>query len=369
MTQLRIVCRPLPALPELAGLWRDLEARADSSFFLSWHWIGAWLKASGLAPVVLEVRAGERVVGLALLQAARQRRHGLIRSRRLLLHEAGDAALDVVAIEYNGILSDREQAPEVRRTVIDFLVRGDDAALPAWDELRFGGVPTAYEAALGASGLAVHVAARGRCTTVDLPALRAAGQPYLATLGPNTRQQIRRAMRHYEMRGPLAVKSARDLAEAERFFASLEALHEPSWRARGKRGAFSQPFARALHRQLIADSFADGGVELLRIAAGEHVVGYLYNFLYRGWVGAYMSGFQYEADARVKPGLVSFALAIERHEALGNRTFDFLAGESRYKASLGEPGEELLWLDLQRPRLAFRIESGLRCLRQALRPR
>src|SRR6185312_3345625 len=28
----------------LERMWRELEARADGSFFLSWHWIGCWLR-------------------------------------------------------------------------------------------------------------------------------------------------------------------------------------------------------------------------------------------------------------------------------------------------------------------------------------
>jgi CelD/BcsL family acetyltransferase involved in cellulose biosynthesis len=96
------------------------------------------------------------------------------------------------------------------------------------------------------------------------------------------------------------------------------------------------------HRALVSRAWPEGGVELLRIRAGEKPIGYLYNFLWRGWVGYYTSGFVYTDDNRLKPGLVAHWLAIERHLAAGARIYDFMAGESRYKASLGEPGPLLL---------------------------
>ena len=113
------------------------------------------------------------------------------------------------------------------------------------------------------------------------------------------------------------------------------------------------------HRSLIARCLPEGNAELLRISAGDEPIGYLYNFIWRGWIGTYMSGFAYEDDARLKPGLVSYYLCAERHLADGMRVQDFLAGAYRYKTSLGKPGPDMVWLALQRPRLRFRLEAAL----------
>ena len=43
-----------------------------------------------------------------------------------------------------------------------------------------------------------------------------------------------------------------------------------------------------------------------------------------------------------------------------------MAGEARYKASLGEPGPEMYHLLLQRPTWALRFENGLRNLKRVL---
>ena len=62
-------------------------------------------------------------------------------------------------------------------------------------------------------------------------------------------------------------------------------------------------------------------------ARGDRVAGYLYNFVHRGWVAAYQSGFDFGDDAdRLRPGLVSHALAIEHYRRAGVRVYDFLGG-------------------------------------------
>jgi len=78
-----------------------------------------------------------------------------------------------------------------------------------------------------------------------------------------------------------------------------------------------------------------GGVELLRIAAGARVLGYLYHFRRDGRVLAYQSGFDYAgAGPHEKPGLTCHALSIARALAMGERVYDMLAGAERYKQSL-----------------------------------
>ena len=48
--------------------------------------------------------------------------------------------------------------------------------------------------------------------------------------------------------------------------------------------------------------------------------------------------------------------------------YDFLAGDSRYKRSLSNRQEELIWVVVQRPAVRFAIERGFRRLKAHLRP-
>ena len=359
----------LDSVDSLETMWLDLEARADGSFFLSWQWIGCWLRECGLRPAVVVGRLDGRVVSLALFVTRRVWRHRWLHSNTIFLHETGDPALDINFIEYNGVLVDRTLGAAAFESCLAFLIDTPTigGATAAWDELHLGGISSDYIASLERCGLPLRIAARKPSAAIDFATLRARRRDYIDDLSANTRYQIRRAMRLYEKRGPLRLDVAADAAQALAFLDDLKVLHQRHWEPRGKGGAFSYPFLERFHRSLIARSLPEGNAEVLRISAGEEPIGYLYNFIWRGWVGTYLSGFAYEADARLKPGLVSYYLCAERHLANGMAVQDFLAGGYRYKTSLGRPGPDMFWLALQRPRLRFRLESALRRLKRTLR--
>ena len=353
----------LPPLPELERQWRALEAVAQSSsFFISWAWIGSMLAAIPAAshPMLLRGRARGETVALALLgSAATRRRHGLIRARGLYLNETGDPRFDAMTIEHNGLLT----------------ASGSEAAIPeallAWfagwrgeaDELHLSGsLQPLPQPALAAHRLLCSVAAMPSYS-VDL-GLLAAGEGALdPVLSANARQQLRRAIRHFEVQGPLGLSEASTEAEAQRWFGAMKALHGASWARRGKPHAFTHEFFEPFHRRLIARNFAEGAVQLLEISAGERVIAYLYNFCHDGRIYAYQSGFA-DADPRERPGVVAHALAIRHARDGGLRVYDFMAGRNRLKESFATRCEPMLWQVVQQPRLRFRLEHLGRQLKQ-----
>lgn len=351
-----------PAASRLEAMWTGLEDRAEINFYLSWAWIGAWVAEAGLPDFVLVGRSGEEVVCLGLLRRSVQRRHGFVRSRTLCLHETGDEKKDVIFIEYNAFLTDRRFDP-LDSEAIAFL-RGHAAELGGFDEIQLGGFTEGRYEAVRAAGHKTHVHALKTTAFVDLAAVRAAGGDYLATLSANTRQQIRRSVRIYEDRGPLTLHPARDVAEALGFFRDMGVLHERAWKARGGGGAWRFPFLLAFHKRLIETAFPTGGIEIVRISCGGTPIGYIHCLVRDGWIGSYLSGFAYEADNKVKPGLVSFALYIEEKLRSEAQTFDFLAGDHRYKTSLGQPGPRIYWFHVQERRWQFAVEDALRWVKQ-----
>src|SRR4051812_4857769 len=140
----------LDSLNRLEAIWRDLEARADGSFFLSWRWIGCWLRETGLRPAIVVGRLDGRVVSLALLVTRRVWRRGWLHANTVFLHETGDPALDINFIEYNGILVDRSVGAAAIERCLAFLVatQNVDGTSAAWDELYLGGVPMHYAESL-----------------------------------------------------------------------------------------------------------------------------------------------------------------------------------------------------------------------------
>ena len=357
------------AQPDVLGeRWEDLERRSAYSFFQSWGWIGCWLKhlPHGLEPHALIVSAGTEVVGLGILVARRELRHGLVRSNGLYLNETGNPLIDPLGLEYNGFLADRRFAGSVVGCCLEWLTR----CAHGWEELHLGGLERANAVACAEIakdiGLKSLVRDKRRYDYVDLEHVRRTGADYLSLLGRGTRAQIRRALRLYEDEGRPCVCAAQDVEQALDALAELKALHQAYWRGRGHPGAFASDFFERFHRDLIHRLFDAGEIQLLRIAAGQKLIGLLYNFIKEGRVYTYQSGFDYDSDPKSKPGMVSHYLAAEYNLAQGAKIYDFMAGDARHKRSLGTDAEEMTWLVLQRPAAKFRMENTLRSIKNRL---
>jgi CelD/BcsL family acetyltransferase involved in cellulose biosynthesis len=356
---------PLPPPAVIEHEWRRLAGASEASFFTSWHWIGTLLAAvpTESHPELLRGRANGETVALALLGAnTARRRCGLIRSRELYLNETGDARFDTLTIEHNGIVA----APGWEAGLWEALIAWFAGTRGEADELYINGsLRLLPRNMLTRSGLA--------CSEVTVPSYavdlsrldESAGEPY-AVLSTNARQQLRRALRHFEKFGPLLLREAATVAEALAFFSEMKALHCASWERRGRRHSFSHGFFERFHRLLIERSFAESGTQLLRASAGSRIIGYLYNFRLGNRIYAYQSGFD-DADRRERPGFVTHALAIRHAFQSGARMYDFMAGHNRLKESFATQCEPMRWQVVQQRRLTFQLETLARRLKHSLR--
>jgi CelD/BcsL family acetyltransferase involved in cellulose biosynthesis len=346
----------------LAHAWRGLQTAGDTPFFLSWDWIGCWLKSlpAESQPALLRIERDARLIGLAIVTRANRRRCGLFPYRSSSLHEAGESGLDSLTIEYNGILA----APPLRD---EALLRATDWLLATHtDELHLSGIAASTLDRFNAD-LSLRLRARKPTYVVDLAHLRASGRDVAATLSANSRAQLRRALRQFNALGPLQIARAGSRDEAQDMLARMIPLHQTYWRARGQPGAFSDARIVAFHRRLIDDSFAEGCIQLLRCGAGDSLIGYLYNFTRDGRVYSYQSGIDYDLLPRGKAGWVCHALAIDENVRLGMTAYDLLAGESRFKASLGARGPDLAWVTVERKSLGVTLRKLLRSAKAMVR--
>jgi len=340
-----------PDWPALAREWLALEAAADGSLFQSWTWLGCRVAARFTDPWLVRATVLGRVVGLALFN-----RTGPPLARTLWLHETGRRGEDSVFIECNGPLLARGHAALLRPML---------AAAARHGRLMLRGVDDAVREAAQTLGQC-HVAATREAPFARLDRFGdAAG--WLGSLGTSTRYQLRRSRRSYESAGRLVLRAAAAPAEALAFLDALAALHQARWIARGQPGAFAEPAFLAFHRELLARGLPRGEVELLRVAVegggGRQVLGYLYNLRWRDTVYTYQGGFDYAAAAPHQlPGLTCHHAAIEAAIASGVRVYDFLAGASRYKSSLGDASRTLHWLALVRPGTAYDMLYRLRAV-------
>jgi len=352
------------ALPPLAVLereWRALEAAGHPSFFTSWRWIGTLLTALPPAnrPQLLRGISQDETVALALLGASdSRRRFGLVRSRGLHINETGDPRFDSLTIEHNGILAVRAYQSAIWDNLFAWFAGLDDEG----DELHLSGSLLRLPAeALRRYGLASGQTAVPSFS-VDLACLEQTGGEVDPVLSANSRQQLRRAFRHFERFGPLALEEAATVEEALGWFDAMKTLHCASWERRGRSHSFTGRFFEPFHRLLIERTFGEGGIQLLKACAGDRIIGYLYNFRLGNRIYAYQSGFD-DADRRERPGVVTHALSIRHAFISGAQVYDFMAGRNRLKESFATRCEPMLWQVVQQPRLAFRLEDLARGLK------
>lgn len=359
----------LPPLAQLQKTWCELEARAELSFFQSWQWIGTWLESlpRHVTPLLLHVQRGGVTVGLAILTRREIVRYGLLRSKALFLNDTGDPALDEITIEHNGFLAERGRDAAIAQACMDFLLRD----YVDWDELFLDGLrqPDLVETlALGRARL--RNVSRRQCYFVDLGVLRQTGGDYLSMLGKNTRYTIRRSVRAYQKHGTLHLEQAATVLQAQEFLDRLRHFHQRYWLQKGMPGSFANSFFTEFHTRLIEQGMVAGTIQMLRLTSGGDEIGYLYNFVHRGRVYNYQSGFDYDlVGAHGRPGLVCHAQAVEYNEKQGHAVYDFMAGDSDYKKNLGTASETMTWSVVQQARLKFRIEDVLRKAKQQLRRR
>jgi CelD/BcsL family acetyltransferase involved in cellulose biosynthesis len=335
---------PVVDTAALGERWLAFERQAACSFFQSWAWTGCLFAERFPDPLLLELRDDGRVVAMALFN----RRRDWLGCERLWLGESGRPTLDTVFIEHNGPLSVVGGAMALRAILEAALQlpseRGWRWGKPWRRQVVLSGVGTAVRAAAAELGTMLVQVVRP-APYIDLTAIRMAGSGYLGSIGAGTRYQIRRSERRYAERGELRLRRAETVTEAHDFLDALMVLHQQTWVARGKIGAFANPQFLRFHHSLI--DRASSEIDLLRVEAGEHIVGYLYNFRYRGRVSTYQSGFAYTpGETHRKPGLTCHHLAVEMYLTEGFDAYDFLAGEARYKRNLSNASTDLHWIEI-----------------------
>jgi hypothetical protein len=342
-----ILSRPRLEGDGLAALerrWRHFALVSGASFFQDWTWVGCLAAERYPDPVLLETFREDRLVALALFNRRARRQGG----ESLYLHESTDPALDSTFIEHNGPLIAIAD-PVLRQAVLGQLLTR--AMIDPLEEspcrprrLVLSGVaPDCAGAALLTGGF-VNESSTRLAPYVDF-GLFPASQPFIERLSRNTRHQLRRSNRQYSENGDLILRRAETVETGLDYLADLIRLHNITWHARGKPGAFATPAVRRFYQALIAAGVPNGEVDMLQVTAGDDVVGYLMNFRHRGVVSAYQSGFNYgSARPHQKPGLTCHFLAIDAYRAQGIRVYDFLAGADRYKLSLANAQRWLHWL-------------------------
>lgn len=353
MDEIQFLLEPVSSVEGVGPLWQRLEDGGDGSFFVSWTWIGTWLRClpEHIRPLLLMARRDGEAIGAAILVSRRERRRGVLSVRQLHFNSTGDPALDCIWIEHNGFAGSAEAQHDLWPAFLRWFAQqgaADELLVPRVAEDAIGEIPEDTGLLHRATSSPGYVYSRPP-DTLDA---------VLARLSRNTRQQLRRSLRASEKLGELRIETAPSAPVALAWFEELKVLHVAHWSARGLRQTFHYPFAEKFLRCLIDTGVPEQRVRLQRICAGPIVLGYLCDFRHNGCVYAYQSGFD-DAHAELRPGYVSHALAIAQAGGEGAVCCDFLGGENRLKSSLGSGPYTLSTHRFGRPALGLRLEAAL----------
>jgi CelD/BcsL family acetyltransferase involved in cellulose biosynthesis len=339
--------------------WAGLYERAgDRSFFLSPPWMAAWLGGAPDGSDLRIVEAGGARDLLLGLFCLRRRAPPLFGLREARLHEFGEDARDAVYVEHNGFLVAKDAPADLRRKAVDAALTCFACADAAVFRNIAQSLADDVKAAAAQRGLSARILREQPVYVVDLAQLRAGRGDFIASFSASLRGKIRRAIRLYEERGPVRCQIASSSEEIDEAWREMAALHQQSWRARGRPGAFANPQFNAFHERLKAA--APGAFQLMKFCAGKETLGVLYNFLWDKRVSAYQSGFSYEKDNRLAPGYVCHALAAQRYLDEGYDVYDFLAGDDDYKRRMGGLETRLCSLAIDNPTWRNRLRRLVR---------
>lgn len=359
---------PLGEMEVLEARWRALEAESDCSFFLTWSWIGPWLRLqlNRTQLFLYECHRDGLLIALAIVCFDTTVRHLFFRSKTISLNECPRESYRMF-IEYNGLLvrSGHETA------IMDQFVADVCASNPDWDEIRLPNVPEKLVRTTRAQQLDLKRITDEELTVWIAPLHHTDDlESILNRLSKNRRWQIRRSIKEYEKEGPLTINAAHNAEQARAYFTLMGVVHTERWNRVGKSGSFSQAEWVTFHCDLIDFAFDRGEIQMLQIRCGERPIGYLYNFVREDSVLMLQSGFVREASNKLRPGYVSHLLSMQYNAARGAHHYNFLAGDAELKHVLGVADTSLISLRLQRPRFKFTVESILihiyRPLRRAL---
>lgn len=342
--------------------WQPLyEEAANASIFLSGDWIRTWLEVYGgdFDGYWIHWRHDGQVVGGCLL-VARVIWLKFVPLRTLFINATGDACERTPTAEYNDILCLTGYESAIST---DF---ADSIAELGWHRLMVSGYQDGLLSRLTGRFSAENLESRSSpAAFVNLSAM--SGESYEQTLTGKVGSHIRRNRRLYEKTfGEMQVSEAKSLDDAMSCFGQLAELHNARWLGKGHTGSFSSAAVVEFHRRLIARLWPTNQVSMIRVGRDEQVFGCLYNYIYRGKVLVFQTGFRYDDNANLSPGLLTHALAIEYYRRQGMSEYDLLAGDALYKRSLAKDRRILQWTVIYRNSLLTRVYLFARKLRDLL---
>lgn len=335
--------------------------KCPHSYYLAWPWTELWIRSLP-DDCNLSLVAGfvnESPVVAFFLGSKTTTRLRFFKFRKLSLNQTLIPNIDIIWIEYNGILID----PEITITLESLLKQ---LPVKLWDEFSILRCSPVFQPNLIIDedlDKKYHLEIQ-TCESfyVDLDKIRSNNDDYFGLLSPNRRQQIRRSIKEYEKIGEIKIQIAENVEEALSIFDELAHIHQKTWTQHEQPGAMSDEYIIDFHKNLISRRFEHGEIQLIKVSAGDHVLGCIYNLIYEGKVYFYICGFNYLPGNLYRSGLVCHSFAIMHNAMKGFSSYDFLEGADTYRKSLSTDHNDMYTISIQKRGMKYKIANAIEAL-------
>ncbi len=333
---------------KIEKIWCALEA---TSFFTSWPWIKCWIQS---LPVEVNLSCAVfyknyEVTAAFFVGQQTKRRNYIVSYKGIFFNSTGIDDIDrSLWAEYNGVVKKGNGMIALCDIINMLPYDWDEFLIPCFEESEFQNLDLE-------SSFNIELFAKQPSHYVNLDKIK--NKDYLSLLSSNTRSQIRRAYKGYSAMGKVSIVIPESIESAMAIFNEMLSLHRDMYLIKSRESSFISDYSVNFHKTLILSLFEKNHIQLIKVIAGESIIGILYNFVYMGRVFFYQSGLNYSNDKRLKPGHICHCEAIKYSQQEGNHVYDFLAGNERYKDSLSTDVNSLCWMKIQKKKMVFNLES------------
>jgi len=340
--------------------WLQLEQSATTSFFLSWKWIGCWLKSIGDDQEIYVVTAQQDkdIVGLGIFVEENIVKHNLIPSKQWYLHRTGKEEKDQIWIENNGFLMSESNKDETHNAIWQHLLEYKDnvdefivyvAKKAQFDHLNILNKKH--------NKINQQIEFGYKMPLAGLSCLK----DYWSQMSKNTRQQFNRSIKHLEKQGDIKFTVIDKHQEQIETLANTKHSHINKWHETSTPSGFENTEFSQFHNSLLKSTHPTASTLMATLTLNNQLMGCLYCFTNEKKVYFYLSCIKPIADNKIKLGLIMHISMIEwlilQNEKYNE--YDFLAGDARYKRSLSTIKDEYSKLVIQKNSLKFKIENTL----------
>ena len=347
---------------ELENKWIALQSKANSSAFIAWFWVKQWLAQKNLTThncLCIEVMLGQDTVGLALFGIKTKKVFWGLSLKQYYLHKSGNVKEDQTWIEHNTFLVHKDYEQPLTDEICQEL-----AKIEQIDDIKIGLSSPRFINTLNFAGFKIrtelssqgYLANLAECATLD---------DYLTSLSKNTRSHIKRSIKLLNEQSPLRLVLAKNNVEKDNVLKNIADLHRIKWRSTVYGSGFDNPSFYKFHQGLIQEQLSQQNCRLYSLYQDDIALGHVYLLTQGDRWSFYLSALHFNADNRIKVGLVIHSLIIEQAIKEGITVYDFLAGEAQYKNSLSnaQPYEQNIYCFYRNtPLLLFR-EQLRKCKR------